>query len=257
MRVYLDLVMGLNFLVDFLLILGTNRLAGHPLGWKRSAAGAGIGAGYSGACFLPGFHFLGNGLWRLIFLALMGAAAFGMDRSGWKRCGIFVLLSMALGGMALTLNGRGGAVALIAAVSIWGLCRMGLGGRCGGREFVPVEIAYGGRCLRLTALRDTGNGLQDPVTGESVLVIGPEAAANLLGLTQSQLQNPVETLKQRTVPGLRLIPYRSVGQPGGMLLGLRMKEVTVGDRRGSVLVAFAPARIGGNEGYQALTGGVL
>jgi hypothetical protein len=106
-------------------------------------------------------------------------------------------------------------------------------------------------------LRDTGNGLQDPITGESVLVIGPEAAANLLGLTQSQLQNPVETLKQRTVPGLRLIPYRSVGQPGGMLLGLRIKEVTVGDRRGSVLVAFAPARIGGNEGYQALTGGVL
>ena len=172
-------------------------------------------------------------------------------------CGIFVLLSMALGGMALTINGRGGTVALIAGVCIWGLCRMGFGGRIGGQKYVPVEIYYGGQSVRLTALRDTGNGLRDPITGESVLVIGPEAAGKLTGLTEFQIKSPVETLKRQLLPGLRLIPYHSVGQPGGMLLGLRIKDVTVDGRRGAALVAFAPERIGGNEGYQALTGGVI
>ena len=36
MEVYLDLVIILNFLVDFLLLLGTNRLSGFPC--RQSAA---------------------------------------------------------------------------------------------------------------------------------------------------------------------------------------------------------------------------
>ena len=44
MVVYLDLVMGLNFGVDFLLLLGTNHLAGFPPGYGRTAAAAALGA---------------------------------------------------------------------------------------------------------------------------------------------------------------------------------------------------------------------
>ena len=58
MTVYLDLVMVLNFLVDFLLLLGTNRLSGFPPGIWRCGAGALVGAVYSGACLLPGFRLI-------------------------------------------------------------------------------------------------------------------------------------------------------------------------------------------------------
>ena len=44
MEVYLDLVVILNFLVDFLLLLGTNRLSGFPLAAGRCAAAAGLAA---------------------------------------------------------------------------------------------------------------------------------------------------------------------------------------------------------------------
>ena len=71
MRVYLDLVMGLNFLVDLLLLLGTNRLSGFPAGWKRTVPAAALGAMYSGGCCLPGFYFLGNTFWRLVCLGLI------------------------------------------------------------------------------------------------------------------------------------------------------------------------------------------
>ncbi len=77
------------------------------------------------------------------------------------------------------------------------------------------------RQMQLIALRDTGNTLRDPLTGEQVLVAGADVGEKLLGLTAQQLRNPVETVAQSTLRGLRLIPYRGVGQPGGMLLAVR------------------------------------
>lgn len=257
MAVYIDLVMILNFLVDFLLILGTNRLSGFPPGVKRGALAAVLGAVYSGACMLPGFHFLMNTLWRLVSLALMGVIAFGWNKSALKRCGLFVLLSMALGGVALGLGGGSFWMLLFAAGAVWLLCRVGFGGSVGQREYVPIRIRHQGETVSVIALQDSGNTLRDPVTGESVLVVGAEIANRLTGLTRAQLQSPLETLAAKAVRGLRLIPYRSVGQPGGMLLAMRFSDVSIGSRSGSAIVAFAPEAVGKGECYQALTGGAI
>ena len=48
MEIYLDLVILLNFLVDFLLLLGTNRLSGFPAAIGRCALAAALGALHSG-----------------------------------------------------------------------------------------------------------------------------------------------------------------------------------------------------------------
>ena len=257
MEVYLDLVVILNFLVDFLLLLGTNRLAGFPSGGKRCAAAAALGALYSGACMLPGFRFLGDLLWRGISLGLMAVTAFGFDRSTVKRGGVFVLLSMALGGIALSL-GKGNIPALtLSAGGVWLLCRTAFGGAVGSREYVPLTLSYGDRSVSIVALRDSGNTLRDPITGEQVLVVSQDVARKLTGLSPAQLRSPLETLAQRPIPGLRLIPYRSVGNGGGMLLGLRFEKVKLGSRTRSAVVAFAPEGFGRGEVYQALTGGVL
>lgn len=253
--VYLDLVMFLNFAVDFLLLLGTNSLAGFPMEPGRAAVAAVLGGIYGGACLLPGFRFLGGTLWRLVFLGLMAVIAFGWNRSAVRRGVLFVLLSMALGGIALGL-GKGGMAALIgSAAGVCLLCVAGFHGKAGARKYTRVILTHGGRKTALTALCDTGNTLRDPISGESVLVVGAEVAQALLGLTQAQLASPIETMAAAPVPGLRLIPYRAVGQPGGMLLAMRLEEVRIGEQRGPTLVAFAPQSIG-NEGYQALAGGI-
>lgn len=256
MAVYLDLVVGLNFLVDFLLILGTNRLAGYPPGWKRAALAAALGGVYSGACILPGFRFLGNTLWRMVSLGLMASIAFGWNPGAVKRGGIFLLLAMALGGIAVSF-GKGDFLTLVlAAAVVWLLCRIAFGSGVGEREYVPLEITYAQRKERMMALRDTGNTLRDPITGEQVLLISPEIACRLTGLTREQLRFPLETLARRPIPGLRLIPYRAVGHSGGMLLALRFEDVKIGSRKQSAIVAFASEGLGGGS-YQALTGGAL
>lgn len=256
MTVYLDLVMILNFLVDFLLLLGTNRLSGFPPQLWRCAAGALLGSVYSGACLLPGFRFLGNMLWRCISFVFISTMAFGCNAGAVKRGGIFLLLSMAMGGIALSL-GRGDCLSLVLCASVClMLSLVSFGGQIGGREYVPLKISHDGQTASILALKDTGNTLRDPVTGEQVLVISAEIAGRLTGLSRDQLQHPLETLALRPIPGLRLIPYRSVGNAGGFLLAKRFAEVTIGEKRRSALVAFASEGLGKGEIYQALTGGL-
>lgn len=255
MTVYLDLVMGLNFAVDLLLILGTNRLAGFPPGFLRAAPAAALGALYASACMVPRLYFLGHTVWRLVFLVLMGILAFGLNSSAWKRTGIFVLLSMAMGGIALGIGRAELPVLILSAFGVWILSRIGFGGSVGGREYVPITVTEGDRHISVIALKDTGNSLRDPISGEQVLVLGPEAAARLLTLSKEQLQHPLETMVKCPGQGLRLIPYSAVGQPGGMLLAKRFANVKTGQKRGSALVAFAPERIGAGQMYQALAGG--
>ena len=257
MAVYLDLVMVLNFLVDFMLLLGTNRLSGYPLGLQRCAAAALVGSVYSGACLLPGFRFLGNLLWRTVSLGLMGTVAFGCSRSAVKRTAVFVLLSMALGGLVLSLGRNDFGALTLAAFLCFGLCRFCFGNTIGSREYVPLTITHNGRTASIIALQDSGNTLRDPVSGEQVLVVSADVGQRLTGLTPEQLRHPLETLAQRPVPGLRLIPYKAVGQSGGFLLGLRMEQIKVDNQLTDAVVAFAAEDFGRGEVYQALTGGAL
>lgn len=257
MRIYVDGVMAINFGVDLLLLLGTNCLAGFPTQRGRLVLASLLGAAYSGVCLLPDFRFMGNLLWRIVCLLLMGSIAFGWNRSALRRCGVFTLLSLALGGFAVSLNRSNAATLLLGAGGLWLLCRIAFGEPVGSRRYVPLEICHGDRKVSLLALQDTGNTLRDPITGEQALVISPEAAEELTGLTSQQLSHPLQTMTAGVCPGLRLIPYRAVGQGGGMLLAMRFSDVTIGSRRQSALVAFAPEGFGKQEAYQALTGGVI
>lgn len=254
MLVYLDGVMILNFLVDLLLILGTNRLTGYPPGYRRAIVAAGLGAVYAGAAFLPGFRFLGEMLWRTVFLGLMSVLAFGLDLSAVRRGAIFLLLSMALGGIAsgVGLPDFGGLC--LCALLLWLLCRMGFSGG-GNREYVEVLLKWNDRRVQLLALRDTGNLLRDPLTGESVLVCGADVGEELLGISRSCFSDPVGTLASGTIPGMRLLPYRTVGQTGTVMLALRLKDTVIAGRSSDPLVAFAPQEIGAGTCYRMLTGG--
>lgn len=255
MVIYLDLVMILNFCVDFFLLMGTNRLSGYPADGKRAAVSALVGAVYAGACVLPEFRFLSNLLWRVVSLLMMGVLAFGWGKNAIRRTILFVFLSMALGGIALGLGSGGFWAIVMGALGVCILCVMGFGGVVGQR-YLPVRISHGGREIQLTALVDTGNMLRDPISGRPVVVADATAAAKLLGLTDQQLRHPAETVASRSVAGLRLIPYHAVGQPGGMLLAVKADCLSIGGREENCLVAFAPQEIGRGKDYQALVGGI-
>lgn len=254
--VYLDLVILLNIVVDGLLLLAAQHLIGMPPNKGRIAAAAVFGGIYAGACFLPGLSFLSSSVSRLVSLLVIGGLAYGWNKNGARQCLLFVILAMALGG-AMVCFGDGGLLGTVTgALMTVVVCAFGFRFAPGASKYVQVALEYKGKKANLLALCDTGNTLRDPVTGQCVLVVNAQAAYTLLGLTKDQLLAPAETLLSSNIEGLRLIPYRSVGQSNGMLLAIRLHEVIIGKWKGSTLVAFAPSGLDAEGAYQALTGGM-
>lgn len=259
MKVYLDLVILLNFAVNYWLLGATARLTGSAPGVWRLGAGAAVGAAYGGLCMLPGLGFLGGNLWRVVFLVLMVAAAFGVGRGQLRQGAVLLGLSFALGGLALCLQLQGFWALMLAAAGLYLLCRLFLRKAMGhAGQLVPVRIRLGSREASLTALRDSGNTLRDPFGGGSVLVAQLEAAKELLPcpVTREELRDPGTVLARLQALGLwcRLIPYKALGA-GGVLLAVRCDEVKIGGRLAGPLVALAPDRLSEAGTYQALAGG--
>lgn len=239
----------LNFLVNFFLLLGTEQIAGITPNYGKSLLAAAVGGIYAAICLK--YSALGGLLWRLCSIALMNCIAFG--RCFGARGILFLLQQLAISGIAAGLRSSGIFSVLLGAA---GVCLVCLGGFWDtGNKHVPVELSYGARRVSVTALRDTGNTLKDPITGRSVLVLGADAGQKLTGLTQAQLCHPVENMT--AIPGLRLIPYHTIDKADGLLLGLWIKEAKVGRQKGGVLVALAPERLSEDGKVQALTGGMV
>lgn len=257
MYIYLDLVFLLNSIIDFLLILGTNRLTGFPLAPGKGILGAVVGGVYGMLCLIPDLWFLGSFLWRLVFFGLMSSLAFGFNRSALSRGAILLLLSMALGGIATGAGVRDFFAVCLCGVFVTVLCKLGVGGLSNGRTYVPVELNWQGRQIKLMALQDTGNTLRDPMTGEQILICGADVGAELFGLTENCFSDPVSLLSSGELPGLRLVPYHTVGQAGGMMIVLRIKSAKINGVSMDPLVGFASQRIGSGEGYRMLTGGMI
>lgn len=76
-----------------------------------------------------------------------------------------------------------------------------------------VHIISSGRDISMQALLDTGNGLQDPISGQPVSIIEADAV---------QCMEPFEEQ-----PGYRMIPYHSIGKANGILPGFRIDQIII------------------------------
>lgn len=240
------IVMLMVMAVDALLLYASGRFLGAKESLLRVLVASLAGALFTLLSLMPDFFFLDHILWRLCSYLLIGLTAFGFLKSAIPKIFLFSLLHLSLGGVTGSKNEM--ISMLLGAAGIGFACLL-VGLR---REFVPVELTSGGRTLHLTALRDTGHSLRDPISGKAVLVVDADTAKKLTGLAPEALCDPVNNLG--TFPGLRLIPYKTVGNTG-FLLAVQIPEARIGNRRESILVALSPQLLG--KHYQALTGGNL
>lgn len=244
----------LTLLVDFLLLKGTSGCLRIHIRMPRMVVAALAGGLSAAACFLPGFGFLGHVHWRVIFIILTGVIAFWEQKKWLSLLLLFTALHLALDGIAVGI-GRGGIWSVLVCGGFVVLLRV-MDRQQHSSRYSSVRITHRGRTVALTALMDTGNTLCDPVSGHEVLVVDAEVAKKLLGLSMESLKHPLQTLACGSVPGLRLIPYHSVGNPNGMMLGIRAEELLVNGEPCERIIGFAPQRIGMGNGYEALAGGM-
>lgn len=281
MVVYVDEVFLVNGLVDLLLLKTAVCVTGTGTRPWRLWAGAGFGGLSALAACLPGMNWLGRlpGA-GLLFLGL-ALICFGWRGRAWKSWLWFFCVCCGFAGLALAVCGllripafqRNGTVyyrvtgrlLVLLAGAVYGMARLCLDrfARHRGRELVRLGLRLAGRELCCIALRDTGNTLSDPATGEPVLVARWQVAARLLpelGLTRETFEDPAGLLVRlgTALPELRvrLVPFRAVGTEGGLLPALTMDRVTEdGVPVRTRLVAFSPTDVSDGGGYEALCQG--
>lgn len=277
MTVYLDGAWLVNGLVDYLLLVASGRLTAAPVRRGRILLTGALGGLYGVVCLLPGWRFLGNYLWRGVAAVLMCFGAFGLGKHIIRQTAVLVLLTAAFSGVVLLLTElfsapasliggcvyypvSTGALVLTAGVA-YGLITWAMGRLTHqGGDVVPVEISVGGNTLKITALRDTGNTLRDPISGVPVMVTDQSLLKRLLPGKQAFTESPQLLMEElyREAPQLRprLIPYKTVGVRHGMLAAIEPDEIKISGRRETILMAFSPVSVSDGGGYQALLGGV-
>lgn len=279
MTVYVDLLFGLNALINYLLLRGSAAMSGCPVKLWRLGAAAVFGGLYAVATVFPGMERL-QALWvQAVCAGLMLVAAFGWKRNTIKQGLFFFGLSFAFGGIVLMavqlvepdfmlLGGRAyyavstPALLLLAGLS-YALAALALSG-CGqhtGGDIVPLQVSLAGKTHQVRALRDTGNTLRDPVTGQAVLILGRDLFRVLLPEGDwAGLEDPAGLLPELAwqYPDLRfrLIPYRAVGVKTGMLLAVRCGLVWKRSCH-TALVAFSPTVLSEDGRFDALWGGEI
>ena len=278
--VYVDSVLVLNSLVDYLLLLCTGRLAGLKLRRRRYALAALLGGAYAVAVFMPGCTFLAAPPVKLASGALVALVAYGGEEKLLRLTLLFFAVSCGMAGCVLGLGMLSGGVPVVngifytdvnarvllvasaagytvLTVVFRAAARHGIGG-----ELLPVRICLRGKTADLTALLDTGNALRDPVGGQPVLVAAPGVLDGLLPPRARRLlekggpaAEQLEPLRE-AAPELRfrLMPYHAVGMRTGLLLAVRCDWMEIaGERYGGLLAALSPTPLG--TGYTALWGG--
>jgi len=264
--------------VNLLLLKTSLRLTGGSARqWRLWAAALGGGL-YAVLVLLPGLGFLGSLPGRVGAFALLCLCAFGARGSAWRSALWFFGICCGFGGLTLTVTALLGqpvllvhgrayyrvSLRLLVLLSggtyllVWALLR-GFARHRGG-EVVRLELFLGERRADCTALVDTGNTLHEPLTGEPVTVAQWQLAARLLpelGLSAGDFADAPALLRRlgEALPGLRLrlIPYRAVGQDGGLLPAIVCDSVK---RNGKTcaqrLVAFSPTPVSDGGSYEAL-----
>ena len=277
MTVYVDLLFGVNTLINYLLLRGSAALGGCPVRLWRTAAASVLGGAYAVAVVLPGLQDLQRVPAQISCAMLMLMITFGFKRNTLKQALFFFCLSFAFGGIVLLavqlaepdlllLEGRAYyAVSTPALLLLAGLCYglaavvlSGCGTHTGG-DLVPVTLMLEGRAVQLRALRDTGNTLRDPVTGQPVLIADNRILAQLLPAAQLP-RDPTQALSELSwqYPKLRfrLIPYRAVGVDAGLLPAVRCSAAWKGKQQ-SVLTAFSPTPVSADGQFDAIWGGEI
>lgn len=255
-EIYADLYVLINFGMDLLCLTVTASLLHLPAHRWRILLASGMGGLYS----LLSLLFSPAGLLGLLFdlLAAMALAgvAFAQRGNGLLRhlrvTGAYFLSSVLLGGVMTALYAFLNRLALPLdrmqkdGLEAWIFALLGAtaglatlkGGRLfafsARRRYVTLTVTLFGRTVTLRALIDSGNLLQDPLSGRGVIVVDRRALRGLLPeklLAADTPQKLTDLLEDYELARLiRLIPVHSATGEG-LLPAVIPEQLRVTDRR--------------------------
>ena len=289
--IYLDVLLILNFCLDFMLLWASGRFLRRYTPLWRLLLASFVGAVYGAAIIFPQLEILFvPSAAVLVSLLLLGIAYPYCNAVAFLRLtGVFYLIACAMAGSVMAgssllqrqsisfiLPGISTvhAVALLSAVPvILIVSRRGLAAlKNNWRKdsfYISITLDVDGHQCSIPAFIDTGNDLQDPLSRLPVIVVDYTAISclfphQLCCIIAEHGDHPTEILQQiyslsggeKWAKRLRLVPFSSIGRQNGLLLGFRPDNVFFEKEgrtvRSMAIIAVTQKLAGGRLEYQAI-----
>ena len=253
--VYADVLLALNFFINYFLMLSVGRMMRLPVSRTRLCLAAIVGAAGALILFCPPLPALAGGLYKLTLTAVMVRTAFPLRR--WKAFGRAMLgtvcVTFGFGGLMLALwllvspRGmvyRNGVVyfdlspVFVVGATVLGYTIMAaysrLMRRMEGRTGSCGALIYGEEgAAAVRLLYDSGNLLTEPFSGDPVIVVRRDAVARILPAHFQTYASFSGSMWEDGVPeNFRVIPFSAVGG-GGCLPAFRPQRVRISVPGGS------------------------
>lgn len=279
--IYVDVLLAINFIVDYLLLLCLNKLTGRRSKTYRICLAASVGALSSLVIFLPQMNLISQLLFKLLVSATMILALNKplCIKQYLKEFGLFYLVTMFFGGIvfgiyttitpqnmvvangtmyfyipSLLLIGCIG-VSYLAVVIFKNILERSLL-TCG--EY-SVTVSVFGKKQNFKGFVDTGNFLKDPFSDTPVVVcsisdagsIIPKELKHIIEKEEALDSEKILNLDDKTRKQLRLIPFNTVNTTG-IMPALRADFIEVlSDNKlfmyPNVYLAISKDKIGGGD----------
>ena len=273
--IYIDSLFLINFIIDYLLLLCSAKVASARVFRVWIALGALFGALYACLCILPGWEPVSHPVIKFCAGAAMCLIAFHKETQLLRCTLIFLLTSAGFGGILwalclfgsvpfsgrqlyLPMNRKVLFLSFAGSYAVISLLFRRFD-RVARQELQAVTISFQGRSVSCTVLKDTGNTLYDPVSNCGVMVLESKTILPLFGDCGTLLRADDPSGSFRALSELpefsgrlRLIPFSSVGG-SGLLLAFRPDSITIdGIPSENTLAAVTNARLSPANMYQGI-----
>lgn len=245
---YIDVFFMINVCLDVMILFITKLFLKHHEGWMRLVLGAITGGIYSVIALMTGLlsHSMALNFGNLCAAGIMSWISFRAEtgRTWIKQTIQLYIVTFIAGGimnmlyyttplgvwMRIALYGKDGkssgvlliqflGITIAAYLILYGSWQFLKSWRQENKNRYPVRILSGDCEIRSTALFDTGNALQEPVSKQPV------------HLAEYELIKPLWKEGEEKERGLYVIPYQSVGMESGVLYGIRVDCMFIGEYR--------------------------
>lgn len=239
--VYLDVFFMINFIMDYMIILITSRIAKVKKKRIRQLAGAGCGALYSVIVIKP----LTNHLFKITLVNILIAAVMVLISFGFTSASVYIKNVFLLFVVSFTMSGiinylyystvigkyvrnvlSGNSnkvvnarkfilVSVLAYILLSAIVRIIFSVRKDMELYYDVKITFRGKSVVVRGLYDTGNGLIEPVSGKMVHI------------AEYKILKPLLEGDEKAKENIYVIPFHSIGEEDGIMYGIRMDEMVV------------------------------
>ena len=256
MTVYLDIILLENICMNYIILLATGIINKCKISHFRILVSSVLGAIYAIITYLNIFEVYSNIIFKIILSIVMMYIAYlaKEPRKLFKELIIFYLTSFAFGGISFALlyminpsqvklrNGvfvgtyplkivlMGGMIGFLIIIIAFRSYK----GRMNKKDiYYDIKIKIADKEIDTKAIIDTGNFLKEPITGFPVVVVERSLMYDIM--PKSLLNNIDEILggnlekidEPEYISRIRVIPYSSLGNKNGMLLGIKADEVII------------------------------